>query len=355
MTDQSTNDTNHALGQLLKQLQTEALHIRQIPRSHLVAVIAIDSTQLGPALGGCRLAHYPSLEEGIIDAMRLAHGMSYKAAVHNLPYGGGKAVILKPPETFDRTNLFTAFGEVVGSLNGEFITAEDSGTNVDDMDVIHQMTPYVTGHSQQRFTNKNPAPITAFGIKQGMKAALDFHLKHKSIGQCKIAIKGVGQVGYHLAKLCHEEGAQLIVCDHHAELTQQCVTDFNAEVTTPDNIHRVPCDIFAPCALSNPIKLENVFEIQAKIIAGSANNQLMQPELAEILHDRDILYAPDYVINAGGLIYVTAQYRDLNEKEALHEVENIYRTLTMIFEAAQAANTSPLAIANDIASQRLNR
>ncbi|MBS0285876.1 MAG: Glu/Leu/Phe/Val dehydrogenase [Proteobacteria bacterium] len=329
------------------------LHLKHDESSNMLAIIAIHSTHLGPALGGCRFRAYPSIEHGIIDAIRLAHGMSYKAAISNLPFGGGKAVIIQTPQMTNRTEIFRSFGQFVQELGGRYITAEDSGTGVEDMDVIRTVTPFVTGNSSQKFICKDPSPLTAIGVRRGIQAAVKHHLHRDTLAGIHVAICGAGHVGYYLAKELHQLGARLTITDIKPETTERCADEFHATPVSPQDIHKVESDVYAPCALSNAVSFENIDEINAKIIAGSANNQLESPLLAERLMQKGILYAPDYVINAGGLIHVAAQYNNQTENMAKENIENIYNTLLMLFERAAKENVSPLDVANRLAEQRL--
>lgn len=335
-----------------QQLKFGELHIKQDESSGLLAIIAIHSTTLGPALGGCRFLPYSSLEAAIIDAMRLAHSMSYKAAISDLPFGGGKAVIVKNP-TSNRLSVLQAFGKFVQELGGIYITAEDSGTSVADMDVIRTITPYVTGHSHQLFYYKDPSPLTALGIRRGIEAAVEHRLKRPDLDKIHVAIQGLGHVGYHLAQELHTQGARLTVSDINPKAIERCQDEFKAATVPVEKIHQVDCEVFSPCALSNAINAKNIHEIKAPIIAGSANNQLESPALAEELKKRKILYAPDYVINAGGLIYVSAQYTHKNEHVAHDKIKNIYLTLKNIFTIADKEELSTLTVAQRLAEQRL--
>lgn len=353
-TDQIVSNSQHSsLFSQFIQLHFGEFHIKHDESSGMLAIIAIHSTRLGPALGGCRFRTYSSFDEAIIDALRLAQGMSYKAAISNLPFGGGKAVIIHPPELNNRTQVFRSFGHFVHELGGRYITAEDSGTSVEDMDIIRTVTPFVTGNSGQIFITKDPSSLTAIGIRRGIEAAVRFSMGRDTLEDIQVAIQGAGHVGYHLAKELHQHGAKLTISDIKPETTQRCCDEFHAKSVLPENIHQVGCDVYAPCALSNAINFQNIDEIKARIIAGSANNQLEDPILAQKLKDKGILYAPDYVINAGGLIHVGAQYMNQTEQTARVNIENIYNTLMMIFEHAAKENISTLEVANKLAEQRL--
>jgi leucine dehydrogenase len=352
-TDQIVSDLAHPhFFSLFQNLKYGELHLKQDIPSGLLAIIAIHSTQLGPALGGCRFLPYPSLDAAIIDALRLAQGMSYKAAICNIPFGGGKSVIIRPPNHFDRTALFRAFGQFVHTLGGRYITAEDSGTGVEDMDIIHLVTPHVTGHTQQAFACKDPSPLTALGVRRGIEAAI-WHKFHRTLENIHVAIQGLGHVGYHLAKELHQKGASLTVCDIDLHAQERCVDEFGAKTASLNHIHQTACDVFSPCALGNAINKQNIHDIQAPIIAGSANNQLENPDIAEMLQQQNRLYAPDFVINAGGLIHVAAQYQFNSENLAKENILKIYDILIEIFERSQKENVSTLKIANALAERRL--
>jgi leucine dehydrogenase len=353
-TDQTLSDLSPSgFFPVFKQLGYGDIHLKHDESSGMLAIIAIHSTHLGPALGGCRFLGYPSLDSAIIDAMRLAHGMTYKAAISNLPLGGGKTVLIRPDHIIDRTKLFRSVGHFINELGGRYITAEDSGTSVEDMDIIRTVTPYVTGHSSQMFSLKDPSPITAYGVRKGIEAAVKFKLHRQSLEGLRVTIRGLGHVGYHLAKELYEQGAVLNVSDINTDAVARCQEEFGAKAVAPEKVHSTECDVYAPCALGNAINVKNIDRLQASIIAGSANNQLENPGMAEKLKDRGILYAPDYAINAGGLIYVAAQYSNQNEQAATEKVDNIYNTMTMIFECAAKENLSTLTIANRLAEQRL--
>jgi leucine dehydrogenase len=351
LTDQIVR--NERIFNTFLQLRYGDLHFKRDESSGLLAIIAIHSTFNGLSLGGCRYLPYDNFEDAIIDALRLANAMSYKAAVANLPIGGGKAVIMKHPGITDEGKLFHAFGEFVHSLNGRYITAEDSGTSVKEMDIIRAQTPFVTGNSAQTFICKDPSILTALGVRRGIEASVQYQLKKDSLKGIHIAIQGLGNVGFHLAKECYEHGAKLTVCDKNPEALARMKGVFKAEVAKPENIHQIACDVFAPCALSNAVNALNVNEIQASIVAGSANNQLESDHVALMLKQRGILYAPDYVINAGGLIHVCAQYFMQDELAAKEQIRNIYQTLMTIFQRAEAENLPTISIANMIAELRL--
>lgn len=326
------------------------LHFKVDPASGMKAIIAIHNTKLGPALGGCRFIEYPSTSSAIQDAMRLARGMSYKAASVNLPLGGGKAVIIKPAEPFDRKAYFHAFGRFVNELNGRYITALDSGTLLTDMDIIAEHTPHVASLSSH---NGDPSPYTAHGIFKGIEAAVAFKLGKHSLKGLHIAIQGLGHVGYLLAHHLHEAGATLTVADVNQERVQAAVQAFGAKSVLTDVIHKVPCDVFSPCALGATMNDVTIPQLQTSIIAGAANNQLAHGYHGQLLHDKGITYAADYIINAGGLIFAASQYFETPVEKVNQQIEAIGVSLTEIFERSQRENRPANEIADTLAQEKL--
>lgn len=317
----------------------------------LKAIIAIHDTTLGPALGGVRMWNYNCEEEALHDVLRLAKGMTYKNAVAGLNLGGGKAVIIGDPKKDKSEALFRSFGRFVETLNGRYITAEDVGTFEEDMDYIHMETEYVTGTSRKGAGD--PSPVTALGIYYGMKQAAKEAFGSDSLKGLTIAVQGVGQVAYHLCKHLHEEGAELIVTDINEEAVERAVKEFAATSVKPDEIYDVDCDIFSPCALGGIINDETIPRLKAKVIAGSANNQLEKEEHGRILHEKGILYAPDYVINAGGVINVAEELAGYNRQRALNKVKSIYKILETVFEISRQKNIPTSIAANELAEKRI--
>lgn len=326
------------------------VHCTVDPETGMKAIIAIHNTARGPALGGCRFIPYASSADAIIDAMRLARGMSYKSALANLPLGGGKAVILYPDTPFDRKAYFHRFGEAVQTLNGRYITALDSGTKLEDMDIIAEHTPYVASLSQH---HGDPSPATAHGLLRGILAAVAFKLNKNDVAGLTIAIQGLGHVGYDLASQLHARGARLIVADIDAAIVQQAVKQFGATAVAVQNIHRVPCDVFAPCALGAIINDTTLPELQTTIIAGAANNQLQHAYHGQQLHDQGILYATDYVINAGGVIYAASHYLKTSPAAMHANIEAIYDTLINIFTRSCDENKPTSIISDQIAEEKM--
>lgn len=324
------------------------LHFKSDPHTGLQAIIAIHSAKLGPAFGGCRFIEYPDTDSAIIDALRLARGMSYKAAISGLAYGGGKSVIIKPKRVFDRKSLFQAFGRFVEELGGRYITAKDSGTTVEDMDVIASQSRYVGSTSSM----SDPSPFTAHGVRRGIEAAVKFRLGKDNLEGVRIAIQGLG-VGRYLAQELHELGAQLIVCDINPQATAACEKEFGAQVVSTEEIYSVDCDVFSPCALGAVINDITIPQIKASIIAGAANNQLAESHHGEVLKDRGILYAPDYVINAGGLIQATTKYEHGSDDDVKQKIHNLYNELLGIFERATKLHLPTSEVADHIAEERL--
>lgn len=330
------------------------VHIKHCEQTGLTAIIAIHSTTLGPALGGVRCVPYANFTDALIDALHLAKGMSYKAAISGLPHGGGKAVILRPAQIKDRTQFFKAFGQFIDELGGRYITAEDSGVNISDMDTIKEVTPYVSGFSHPNYKFHDPSPLTALGVRRGIEAAVLFKLDKHNLQDVHVAIKGVGKVGSYLAQELTALGARITVADIDEQAIASLKASVPCEVVSVDEVHAVDCDVYAPCALSFSINPQTLPEIKAPIIAGAANNQLAQPELGKVLAKLGKLYAPDYAINAGGLIHVSAQYANSPEAQARQKVEKIYDTMLNIFEQAASRDMATNEVADEIARKRLS-
>ncbi|MEL3972466.1 branched-chain amino acid dehydrogenase [Rossellomorea oryzaecorticis] len=323
--------------------------------SGLKAIIAIHDTTLGPALGGTRMWTYDSEEAAIEDALRLARGMTYKNAAAGLNLGGGKTVIIGDPRKDKNEEMFRAFGRYIQGLNGRYITAEDVGTTVADMDLIHEETDYVTGISPAFGSSGNPSPVTAYGVYRGMKAAAKAAFGTDSLEGKTIAVQGVGNVAYNMCKHLHEEGANLIVTDIHKESVDRAVNDFGAKAVDPSEIYSVDCDIFAPCALGAIINDETISQIKAKVIAGAANNQLKETRHGDAIHEMGIVYAPDYVINAGGVINVADELYGYNSERAMKKVEQVYNNVERVIEIAKRDNVPTYVAADKMAEERIEK
>ncbi|MCM3716739.1 branched-chain amino acid dehydrogenase [Fictibacillus phosphorivorans] len=344
--------------EIFKYMETydyEQMVICQDKQSGLKAIICIHDTTLGPALGGTRMWTYDSEDAAIEDALRLARGMTYKNAAAGLNLGGGKTVIIGDPKKDKNEEMFRAFGRYIQGLNGRYITAEDVGTTVEDMDLIYQETPFVTGVSPAFGSSGNPSPVTAYGVYRGMKAAAMEAFGTDSLEGKVIAVQGVGHVAYTLCKHLHEEGASLIVTDINKEAVQRAVEDFGAKAVDIDDIYSVDCDIFAPCALGAIINDNTISKIKAKVIAGAANNQLKETRHGDALHEMGIVYAPDYVINAGGVINVADELSGYNRDRALKKVETIYDNIASVIEISKRDNIPTYLAADRLAEERIER
>ncbi len=317
------------------------IHFKFDPATGLRAIIAIHNTHLGPGLGGCRCVSYPSTEAATIDAMRLARGMTYKSAISGLPQGGGKSVLMRPTQIRDREAYFESFGRFIDELGGRYITAVDSGTSVADMDVIARTTKYVACTSAGSAGTDDPSPHTAVGVRRGLEAAVEFKLGRSDLDGIHVAIQGVGHVGYPLASQLHERGARLTVSDVNKAAVDRCADEFHADVAEPEDIYDVECDVFSPNALGAVINDDTLSRLRTKIIGGAANNQLAESHHGDVLHKRGILYAPDYVINAGGVIQIVTDKSALNEK-----LSGIYDTLMRIFEQSAKKSEAPHHVAD---------
>ena len=339
----------------MEQYDYEQLLFVQDKQSGLKAIIAIHDTTLGPALGGTRMWTYENEEAAIEDALRLAKGMTYKNAAAGLNLGGGKTVIIGDPRKDKNEEMFRAFGRYIQGLNGRYITAEDVGTTVADMDIIHEETDYVTGISPAFGSSGNPSPVTAYGVYRGMKAAAKEAFGSDSLEGKVVAIQGVGNVAYNLCKHLHEEGAQLIVTDINQESVNRAVSDFGAKAVNPEEIYSVDCDIYAPCALGATINDETIPQIKARVIAGAANNQLKESRHGDIIHEMGIIYAPDYVINAGGVINVADELYGYNKDRALKKVEGIYSNIERVIEIAKRDGIPTYVAADRMAEERIEK
>lgn len=319
----------------------------------LRAVIAIHDTTLGPALGGCRMWTYDSDEEAIEDALRLARGMTYKAAAAGLNLGGGKTVIIGDPNKDKSEALFRALGIYIEALNGRYITAEDVGTTVEDMEIIRLETRYVTGISTTRGGSGDPSQVTAYGVYRGMKACLEEAFGDGSIEGRTVAIQGAGHVGYHLADLIFKEKGKIFISDINDKKVGKAVNQFGAIPVSPDEIYEVPCDIFSPCALGGILNEDTIPRLRCKIVAGSANNQLLEERHGIVLYKRGILYVPDYVINSGGLINVADELEGYNRSRALKTASKIYGSVARVIAISKRDRIPTHVAADRMAEERI--
>jgi len=322
------------------------------PKLGYKGIIAIHDTTLGPALGGTRFWNYASDEEAIVDALRLARGMTYKAAVAGLNLGGGKSVIIGDNKTPYREMIFRSHGRAVESLSGRYITAEDVGTSPDDMEYVLMETDSVVGIYGR---SGDPSPVTAYGVYMGIKAAAQARYGSDSLSGKHVAVQGLGHVGYYLCKDLHAEGARLTVTDIDGERMQRCVDEFHADVVDPDHIYGVDADIFAPCALGAVINDDTLKVLNVDIIGGAANNQLARSHHGQAVADAGILYAPDYVLNAGGLINVYGELKEWSLDRSKRQAGEIYTTLLQIFERAEEDGVPTSEAADRVAETRIER
>lgn len=325
------------------------------PPTGLRAIVAVHSTTLGPSLGGTRFYPFHSEDEALRDVLRLARGMTFKAAAAGLDLGGGKAVIIGDPKRIKSEELLRAYGRFIETLGGRYVTAEDVGTDRVDMDVIRRETRYVTGVSPELGGSGDPSSVTAYGVFLGMKACAEEAWQEHTLEGRKVAVQGVGKVGYHLVKHLVEAGTKVVVSDVDVDAVARAVRDFQVETADPDKIHAEECDIFAPCAMGGMIRDDTIPELKCTVVAGSANNQLERPEHGEALAALGILYAPDYVLNAGGLINVADELEGYNPERAKTRVESIYRTLREIFHIARDRHISTSAAADAFAGERIGK
>ena len=324
-------------------------------QSGLRAIIAIHSTALGPALGGTRFYPYETEDEALVDVLRLAKGMTYKAAAAGLDLGGGKAVIIGDPRRTKSEELLRAYGRFVETLGGRYITAEDVGTALDDMDVVRRESRWVTGCSKTYGGSGDPSPVTAYGVLQGIKACLLEAFGDPEVKGRTIALQGVGKVGYALCGYLAEAGANVTIADADVDNLARAVRDFGVETTDPEKVHAFEADVFAPCALGGVINDDTISDLKCRIIGGAANNQLARDEHGDKLRDLGILYAPDFVINAGGLINVEDELRGYDRERAMKRVEAIYKQLQFIFAMSREKGISTARAANEYAEARIRK
>ena len=336
-------------------LPPERLQIVRDEASSLEAVIVIHSTLLGPAAGGCRLWNYPDDRSMADDACRLSEGMSYKNALAGLPLGGGKAVVRKPLGSFDRRALFRAFGRAVENLHGSYVTTEDVGTTSEDMVWVRAETKHVAGlpiRRRESGVGGDPSPWTARGVFLSMQLAAERHLE-RSLADCTVAVQGVGNVGAKLAEMLAKAGARLIVSDLDPDAAARIAVATGAELASVGGILSAKADIFAPCALGGVIAHNTVGKLQAKVVCGAANSQLAESADGDRLADRGILFAPDYVVNAGGIINIAAEYLMWSRAEAALRVGATADRLGRVLEFAAASSMAPHAAADALARETI--
>jgi leucine dehydrogenase len=335
---------------MLAEMGHEEIVLCSDPSCGYRGIIAVHSTRLGPALGGTRFWTYDTDEEAIVDALRLSRGMTYKNAVAGLSLGGGKSIIIGDNKTKDREGLFRAHGRFVESLGGRYITAEDVGTSTKDMDYVHMETGHVAGLAGK---SGDPSPVTAHGVFRAVEASANRRWGSDSLQGKTVSIQGCGNVGRYLAQELHEAGARLIVSDIDPAKTARVVQATGASVVAADAIYSVDADIFSPCALGGIINDETIPVLRVEVVAGGANNQLLEERHGDALEARGILYAPDYVANAGGVINVYGEVEGWDAQRALDKADDIYDTVLRVFELAEAYKIPTYEAADRVAEQRL--
>lgn len=332
------------------------VHFVRDERCALRAIVAIHDTRRGPALGGCRALPYANDDAALADVLRLARAMTAKAALAGLPHGGGKAVIMVPssePESYDRDRLLARFGRFVETLGGRYITAEDSGTSLADMETIRTATKHVVGLRTEHGGSGDPSPFTALGVRRGMEACVEIALGKSSLQGVHVAVQGVGNVGYNLCKELAAAGARITLSDVRDQLAARAAADFGAARVPAAETHRVECDVYAPCALGGALNDHTVAQLRCKVVAGAANNQLAADQNGVALHERGILYAPDYAINAGGLINVAQEVIGYDADAARARTLRIHDTLRGIAERSRRTNTPPHRVADAMVEEIL--
>ena len=321
----------------------------------LKAIIGIHNTVLGPALGGTRMWKYENEWEALNDVLRLSRGMTYKSAITGLNLGGGKAVIIGDSKIDKTPEMIAKFGQYVDSLSGKYITAEDVGTTTQDMDLIRENTKFVTGVSIEKGGSGNPSPVTAYGVYMGMKAAAKYKFGTDVLEGKKILVQGIGHVGETLVDYLTAEGAKVIITDINEVRLQEIGNKYGAKIYHGDDLYSADVDIYAPCALGATINNDTIRRIKAKVIAGAANNQLANENIhGAILKEMGIAYAPDFLINAGGIINVYSELVGYDNAESMRKTENIYNTTLEIFEYADANNITTHEAALTIAQNRID-
>lgn len=347
--------TQSALMRYARRLGFGELHTKIDPDTGLEAIVAIHNLNRGPAIGGARCHHYDDFNQAMVDVLRLAQMMSLKSAIVDLPHGGAKSVLIKPRQIRDRQAYMHAFGDFVHQLNGRYVTAVDVGTDMGDMDLIAERTPFVAGYTGQDTVHheNNPSPYTAKSVFRGIQAAVAFRHRQDTLNGIHVAIQGVGHVGRVLTQLLVDAGARVTVTDTFTDNVTYCVNEYGATAVAPEAIYSIECDVFAPCALGGVINLAHINQLKAPIIAGSANNQLAHLKIAETLKQRGILYAPDFVVNAGGLIFAAAIYDFGDSSRANEKIDQLYDTLLRLFERAEQTHQSTNAVTVELALEKL--
>lgn len=341
------------LFEILDKTEHEEIIYCHNKEAGLKAIIAIHNTVLGPALGGLRMYPYKTEQEALTDVLRLSRGMTYKAAVSGLNLGGGKSIIIGDPKTDKSEVLFRSFGRFLDSLGGRYITAEDVGIDVNDMEYVYQETENVVGVHQMHGGSGDPSPFTAFGTLQSIKASLEKKYGNQDVGDYSYAIQGVGHVGLELVKLLHAEGAKIFVTDVNQDVLNICKEQYTCEVVGLDEIYAVDADVYCPCALGATVNDETIGQFKFSIVCGSANNQLAETRHGDELEKRSIIYAPDYAVNAGGLMNVSIELEGYNRERAMRMTRNIYYNISNIFKIAERDNIPTWQAADRMGEERI--
>jgi leucine dehydrogenase len=334
----------------LAEMGHEEIVMASDPSCGYRGIIAVHSTALGPALGGTRFWQYDSDEAAIVDALRLSRGMTYKNAVAGLDLGGGKSVIIGDNRTTNREAIFRAHGRFVESLGGRYITAEDVGTGTSDMDFVHMETEHVAGLKDK---SGDPSPVTAHGVFRAVQASAKYRWGSDNLAGKTVTIQGCGNVGRYLAKELHEAGAKLIVSDIRQDKAERVARETGAQIVEGDAIFSAKADLFAPCALGGIINDKTLPMLQVEVVSGGANNQLLEERHGDKLEEMGMLYAPDYVANAGGVINVFGEVAGWNSERALRKADEIYDTILTVFEIAKAEGIPSYKAADRLAERRL--
>ena len=325
------------------------------PVSGLKTIIAIHSTALGPALGGTRFYPYSTEEEALDDVLRLAKGMTLKSAAAGLDLGGGKAVIIGDPRTDKSEGMWRAFGRIIDSLQGRYITAEDVGTDHMDMEMVRRETRWVTGIPEAEGGSGDPSPATARGLMRAMTAVAEHLWGDADLRGRRVAVQGVGKVGADAVRRLVREGCEVVVADVHEPAIEHVVSEYGVKVVDVDEILEVDCDVLSPCSLGRSLRADTIPTLSCAAIVGSANNQLATDADADLLRARGILYAPDFVVNAGGLINVSEELRGYEIARARHAIDKIYANTRKVLEAAASADVSPHVAALQLAQDRIHK
>jgi len=329
----------------------EALHFLSDAKTGLRALVGVHSTKLGPALGGTRaLTTYATEADAVVDVLRLARGMTYKAALAGLPHGGGKAVIMLPAGSFDRQALFESFGRAVDSLGGRYITTEDSGTSPEDLGHAARFTRYAAGLEG---ASGDPSPVTAFGVARGIEATAKHVWGRSDLEGLRVTVLGVGHVGMPLVAELHKRGAKLWVSDVNAERVAHAVEAYGATAVSADALHAMEADVFAPCALGGAINDATVGKLRVRAVAGAANNQLLEARHGQQLAERGILYVPDYAINAGGLVNVAQEVVGYDREKAYARASTIFDTIAAILDRSRSSGFRPEQVADRLVEEKL--